>query len=250
MKLVWKGMILLVFALFGLPLLAIFAASWSHLRDFHALKDHGVEVTGQVERLYSTSRRHGGSDGHVVYRYSRSTKSGVGSSTTSVDGFASPAIYRSLSEGQPAPVRYDPRNPDRVMLSAELYSQSVEENPFRTQPALLLLVIIPAGIIAVTYGLYLKEKRLLSRGISAAAQIIGEHETQKRGVRYSTVRYSFADAKGGTVQGSGGSVPTEDDSRPRFNSYRDSLLKNPTVLYDPNDSSKNMLYPGAFARLV
>jgi hypothetical protein len=90
---------------------------------------------------------------------------------------------------------------------------------------------------------YRREKHVLQWGKAAPAKIIGEDEIETRSGRVAKVRYSFEDDNGVTRENTR-SLPVSDDPRPGFTEERARYLNNPTAVFDPRNSKRNVLYPG------
>jgi len=58
------------------------------------------------------------------------------------------------------------------------------------------------------------------------------------------IAYQFTDQAGQIVRGVRRKFPPKHDERSRSVAMRAKMLDHPTVLYDPADSRKNLLYPG------
>jgi len=95
---------------------------------------------------------------------------------------------------------------------------------------------------------YRREKHVLQWGKAAPAKITGEYEIDTRSGRVAKVSYSFEDDNGVTRENTK-SLPVSDDPRPGFNDERARYLANPTAVFDPSNSKRNVLYPGTLAQL-
>jgi hypothetical protein len=89
---------------------------------------------------------------------------------------------------------------------------------------------------------------VLQWGKAAPAKIIGEHEIDTRSGRVAKVRYSFEDENGITRENTR-SLPVSDDPRPGFKEERERYLNNPTAVFDPRNSKRNVLFPGTQLQL-
>ena len=91
---------------------------------------------------------------------------------------------------------------------------------------------------------YRRQKRLLEWGEVAAATIVSDSEYNAgRAGRKSAVTYTFADDTGRVVQGKRMGLPVKNSRR---GAMYVEMFGDPTVIYDPDDSAKNMLYPFAW----
>ena len=76
-----------------------------------------------------------------------------------------------------------------------------------------------------------------------------EEEYRLKGARLAKVTYQFVDNAGTLVQGVQKNLPVKDDPRSNFVEHRMRVLGNRTVLFDPRNSKKSILYPTATAEL-
>ena len=83
-------------------------------------------------------------------------------------------------------------------------------------------------------------------GRIADAKIIEERDYVVRHGRRLAVTYEFADSQGNIVRGSQKSLPTRDDTRESWRDLVRKVMLYPAVLFDPNDSARNLLYIGNF----
>lgn len=101
------------------------------------------------------------------------------------------------------------------------------------------MTIIPTCIVVAMFlRIYYREKHLIRWGSVAAATILDETNGPRSSLR---IHYCFNDANDRTVKG-----VRKTDNRPQFQRSRARLLDNPTVLYDPQNTTRNMLYPAGF----
>jgi hypothetical protein len=91
-------------------------------------------------------------------------------------------------------------------------------------------------LLIIWMSILYKQKNLIKWGRTAEAMIIDIKErVAPKGGKYTMVTYRFTDADGKIVQGEGGPL------RPNLNLIK--FTNNPTVVYDPHNSAKNLLYP-------
>jgi hypothetical protein len=97
---------------------------------------------------------------------------------------------------------------------------------------------------------YTRERYLLRWGGVAPARMKAENQTQRRGMsstKYLAVAYSFTDKDGNIIETQ---TSIRADNRPASIEVRNRILDKPTVLYDPKDSSRNILYPPSTVELA
>lgn len=207
----------------------------------HVLKERGVTAAGTVTNLYTTNRK-GGVDYNVTYAYPIVPKPAY-TATDQLDV----QDFNQLHVGDAVPVAYDPLDPPRSLLnfnnSAFARDKSSE---LRIASIVLAVSLLCTSFVQWTFIRdYRKQKRFLQWGKAAAATITSETEYNAgRAGRRVAVAYTFIDESGRVVQGERKGLPVK--KQRKGNTY-DKMLANPTVLYDPEDSAKNMLYPFAFA---
>ncbi len=101
------------------------------------------------------------------------------------------------------------------------------------------------------FSTYYKEKKLLKFGYATAANIISEIEyddiNSRKFMQATSIAYSFADIEGNLIAGKRDRLPRRRTTNEESLNLLAKITNNPTVLYDPKDSSKNMLYPGYYA---
>ena len=114
----------------------------------------------------------------------------------------------------------------------------------------MLFPLLSFSFIYIFYRKYKYEKYILQYGEIAFASIAREYEYDSRTGMLSEVTYSFMDRSGNVVAGSRKGVPAPYSQRDELNEIRAQILSNPTALYDPKDSSKNILYPPRFVSLA
>lgn len=238
---------LTVFAIVLVPLLLSAAKSSNDVRD---LKAHGVETKAKIDGLYTREPR-SGTTYYAVYHFPDPARPNDAKSYISGEDRIERSLYESLKPNDSIEILYDTRDPEHSAVEGELERKTTFD--FSLQDIAIRLGIPAAVFLGVgAFGLmkFFREKRLLQMGTPACATIVKEVEVQGRNGRTARVTYAFKDSSGQIVQGTRTAIPTDETKREKSRAYRASLLDSPTVLYDPNDSSKNMLYPGALARLV
>lgn len=114
-------------------------------------------------------------------------------------------------------------------------------------PILLIPVLIPlilaGGIIARDWKKYSEEKKLAEYGSVVAATIIQEDEYKVGSTTFVKVTYEFTDNNGKKIQGVRKSIPAESEQNEKFKELRTKVYEMLAVLYNPHNSSENMLYP-------
>jgi len=233
-----RGRLLMLFGLItallpGIAVLLIVSILYGD-REMMIMKERGIATEGTVINLNSPGPGHGH---HIEYRFmgshanndgSRMSREAIYQRRDGVDWHH----YMHLTVGSKVPVIYDPSNPNTSALNFE---DSVRtSDPFENMKFLYVLMLCVFGIpytVIMTVCLIpiCKQIRLIKWGRAAEATIIEKKEVQGR-ARTITVTYRFRDADGKIVQGVRKLLPTDAD------------LNNATVVYDPRNSAKNMLY--------
>jgi hypothetical protein len=226
--------------LFGIFLLiALFTLVTSaelYFKD-EALKERGVVTDGTVTKLYVTTHK-GGTRDHVVYSYETSPKT-----TFSAEDLASYRIFNELHVGDTVPIVYDRDYPPRSALN---FNNIVLTRNNASVFFIGLAIVIPISMILLVMPLlllrqYRLEMHLLKWGQVTAATILSDTEYDAgRAGRASAVTYRFTDESGHTVRGKRAGLPVRGS---RKGAMYVEMFGDPTVIYDPVDSSKNQLYP-------
>jgi len=237
------------FVIAGVTVLPALLNAERETNDAKDLREHGVEAKATIDGLY-THRQRSRISYHAVYHFADPAHPGDAKYYISGDDRIEQSLYDTLKANSSVGILYDSRDPEHSAIEAELDRQpalefQVNDIAFR----LGLPALIFVGLAVYGFMKFLAEKRLLQRGQPVSATIIGETEVQGRNGRTARVAYSFKDAGGQTIQGKRGGIPTSDAKSEKSIAARACLLDNPTVLYDPGNSAKNMLYPGVFATL-
>jgi hypothetical protein len=105
---------------------------------------------------------------------------------------------------------------------------------------------------SLAYWVYRKanrEKCILESGKAAPAVLIKMKKYSFRDIRLVWLTYHFVDETGVSVHGSYGPYGADRKIHPTAASAWESKLSNLTVVYDPKDSRKNILYPAHYAEL-
>ncbi len=244
----WKGFLLVPIIFFvPLAMILIFFAAGS--RSTTELRKNGSEISAIITKLY-VGHHSGRTSFNVYYTYQPKELSRQPDSTASGQNAISELEYKPLKPGDLIAVIYDPKNPYRSSLRSELYadhSVSILSMPIF---ALSLLVIIPAVSWILLATTYKREKHLLAFGQPVEAQIVDDTEYTVRNRRYSKLTYSFTDSDGNVIFGKRKGVPTEDDEADKIVGRRARLVANPTAIFDPQKSDRNLLYPPSAAKLL
>ncbi|MFY7958778.1 MAG: hypothetical protein ACOVVK_01770, partial [Elsteraceae bacterium] len=99
------------------------------------------------------------------------------------------------------------------------------------------------------YGRAYREKRILRVGRAAPATLVEMKHSSLRGLPLVRLTFCFVDDAGVSVQGSYGPYVTGRSGDPTAASAWERTLSSLTVVYDPKDSRKNLLYPAHYAEL-
>jgi hypothetical protein len=213
------------------------------------LLQRGINIDAELAGHYVTQGTHGRNVYHVDFKFTPNENYRFGFVNSS--SILPEEIYNFIIRYPKIPIVYDPERPERIEtnINGSFYHDHTVE--IVVVGALLELFFIAVVFIPAMWVRYKchSEKELLSNGETAPATIVGERESHWTRRPSSNVMYQFVDAKGVRVTGTRKYVPTASDSRPGFPERRAQFLNNPTVLFDPNDSRKNMLFPLDMAEL-
>ncbi len=210
------------------------------------LKDRGIVKTGTVTDKYGKRGRGAGYYFNYSFEISPDRAANsvkyYGSNRVGVDEFA------TFSVGSPVPVIYDPR--DAWNSALNLNDQVHQRDPY----SLANLVVAVSGLASVfilaagtAYPLYRygRDRRLLRYGTATAATITGKRTIWTGQRETTTLAYEFTGATGERGFGECKGLPTQ--SWPGTTHYLSSATLNPTVVYDPRDPRRNLLYPSQWA---
>jgi hypothetical protein len=212
------------------------------------LKQRGVEIMGSVVSERAVEQKNNNYSYFIDYRFEPPELSHQAVVFEGDEVQVRASLYYAAGIGDPVAVIYDPERPDRSMLLASFNLAKTHS----TWPLALIasaVIGVPTLVLGGLYGFYYRrEKHVLQWGKAAPAKIIGEHEIETRSGRIAKVRYSFRDEKGITRENTR-SLPVGDDPRPGCKEARSRYLNNPTAVFDPSNSKRNVLFPGALLRL-
>lgn len=241
--------ILIVVALSSLLAVIFFPTEISRARKLNALKDHGIKVAAQVDREDERTSKYG-TNYIAAYHYRVERPYSIPGSTFSGEGRMSVREYVDISVGGTIPVIYDVRDPSQSTIETQLTEDGAAPYEF-FEIFLPLLVGIPIALTCFVYFTSLRERRLLRYGNVVSAKIVGEEEySAGRGVKLSRLTYEFKDSSGTLVTGMQKGVPLNGSDRPAVIELRARFCVNPTVIYDPRNSARNMLYPPSASTLI
>ena len=214
-----------------IPLVPIGWFAYPHI----VLSIRGVHGTGVITRLHVDAVKRG-SIYAVDYRFGLPTKT-IRLDSYSATGTVTAAAYGRLAVGQNVPIIYDPQKPDRSEL---VIDDPADRSSFFTASAVLLLVSVLLLIVAISASLrtFFKERWLLRWGRPAEATILCTRPyVYARGSVRTAVAYGFSDNSNQRRQ-------DECLGFPRDLKQGDfpEVFSNPTVLFDPRDSQRNVLY--------
>jgi hypothetical protein len=115
----------------------------------------------------------------------------------------------------------------------------------------LIGTIITLPYYAVIGLIYREEVELVRWGAIAPAKITDEDKISSRHGKSARLVYRFRDRDGGLGEGRRGNLPV---AGPFQSHVADPLMlsirANPLVLYDPRDSSRNLLYPPNYVAAI
>jgi len=238
LTIVWLG-------LFGFLAMSVYASA--HKAEI--LRSRGVATEAQVTSLHIEKSRNSQAF-YVDYQFSPASPTMRQDVRHAVDP-TDEADYRALRIGQSVPILYDPTN---LGLSDLNFRDRIHrEDPFRTFYGLTAAFGVFMGVsYAICFLVFLKfyssERRLLRYGRAAAATIVTQRQSGIGRRPATVVTYQFTDADGKVIEDTRKNLPgTAQLKQPGFKQYLAGILDNPTVLYDPDHSEKNMLYPPVWA---
>ena len=121
-----------------------------------------------------------------------------------------------------------------------------------SSPSYLIVMTVYFWMAVSRYwSTYYKEKKLIQFGYATAANIISEIEhadiNSRKFLQATSIAYSFADIEGNLIVGKRDRLPRRSTTNEESLNLLAKITNNPTVLYDPKGSSKNILYPGQYA---
>jgi hypothetical protein len=242
------AVLLLIFPGAGLLMLAVIYGAF---HEKAMLKANGVPITAQITDLHIES---GASKYYFArYRFQALAMPDGQPHIQSGEGQVSESQYHSLQVGQAVPVLYDPAHPANSGINID--DSLHKSDPYATMPLLMTTVVgLFGGVFALLMAgllfLYFREKKFVQWGRFAPAILLKEEEIGGLHPRM-TATYQFTDAQGRTlvcVQKNLPSVKKLD--WPGFREFRRNVTENPIVLYDPQNSEKNMLYRAGFLTAV
>jgi hypothetical protein len=215
------------------------------------LQNHGISTVGTVSAVHVTlNPKTKGPAWSIEFTFGAEQADGSDHMTV-VHESDCPQEFGSLVVGQPIPVIYDPGTPENAEINIG--------DRVHKEKGWLLLVIMPLPFIltfiiifSVIGPGYFKQKELLKNGQAVEAVILDEEEVSSGRSRCTVVTFQFTDEQGKRVEGRQKGLPTraERDAREGFRKYYERIMTNPTVVFDPKDSSRNMLYLTGLCVLV
>ena len=241
-----------IVGVFGLLFIALIGISISGEFELRGLEKRGVEVSGTVVGLAPAVTGQGRNDhGPLLdYTYEPPEYALKPDRVIHAEKQVSQALFQTLTAGARIPLVYDPLHPEHSQMESFIAAHRLGQTPPTLSPSLLLITLIPIGLLFTALQGHFREKRLLRWGKAAKATIIGEFEYTVKRRPMAKVIYSFEDERGVVRQGEMGGLPARDDPSEPFFHERQRFLANPIVVYDPRDSRRHMLYPGAGAKLA
>jgi len=234
--------IIVTFVGLGLYMLGI---AYKISNDDAILKETGVAVEAQVTDLRTEYGKPPRVYYKVTYKFLPAPSSGNQSITQTSTKMTPKSNFDLLRVGQSVPILYDPINPNRSNLNFNDVLHT--SNPYGLMPMMLWMVGLMVGaplacIISLMLNSYYREKKLIQFGYAAPASILKTENVVGRSPSVS-VTYQFIDTCGNTVQGVQKNLPTEKQRETeRFRKSWEDIMTAPVVLYDPQNSSKSMLY--------
>jgi hypothetical protein len=243
------GGLFILFAMMAgmiVSLIWIIAAASAH--DISVLAKRGTTITGNVLSHRAEKGKNNSFSYFIDYRFQPPELSGQSVIFEGDEVQVSAPQYYAAGDGGPITVIYDPERPSRSMLLASFNARQ-KQSAWALAWIGSAVIGGPTIVIGALYGFYYRrEKRVLQWGKAAPAKIIGEHEVATRSGRVAKVSYSFEDDHGVTRRNTR-SLPVSGDPRPGFVEERERYLINPTAVFDPRNSKRNVLFPGTLLQL-
>jgi hypothetical protein len=230
------------------PPLLICRAVQSSIEVKH-LEQYGTRYLGHVTKKY-TEQKPKYSLYYVDYRFSP-TPGNIFSFERSVPK----SVYDALALDEPVTVVYDPRS---HISALDLVLRTTWSDPEGGARKMIEIVVVMFGgistlIFSFFAPLVVREWHLIRWGQVAQATILSQRRHAVGGATFKlTATYQFLDSQGHNVRGDRKDLPTDDDIKisKRDKDFRELVMSNPTVLYDPNKPWRSMLYPPVFTECV
>ena len=227
------------------------------LPEYHrtlAFEQRGVSTIGEVTGRYITTLhernvREPVSIFHLKYAFRPKELSTYNPSISS-EQIVSSATYSRFSIGAKVPVIYDPLRPDRCILNFDDPVGRMDPDGVLRGYAIAVMVILSffAFLVLLVVVSYFRQKHRARWWSAAEATIIGERERMTKAGRVVTLSYQFRDMAGNFVQGVKKNVPANYPDMPDLQERRARFVDSPLVLFDPDKSVRNVLYPLALVR--
>ena len=215
----------------------------------YSIRQRGVHSSGVARKLYTkvSHGRHGDTTTYYMdYSYTpvsylRADQGAVYLRTAEIPS----ADYSQIRVGDSLDVAYDQGHPDKAVAQHEIVLNEA------------LVYILLATAFFGTVWLrrirnHYQEKRLMRWGKVVHAKITNTQFIQGRYGTYATVKYEFTDGDGKIVEGKRTGIPSigasqwlGDQKESSLKEKFAAIIDNPTVIYDPQDSSRNIIYPAA-----
>ena len=219
--------------------------SFRQYRTDSALSARGAAAVASFEAL-ALPFRAGQPLAKIRYTFRSDDESGG----TSLEGSAwvTAAFYATLSSQPKFAVRYDTANPE---VSTPVYDGMEQARPPDLETMSVWSAVTDLGLAALFFGLPLRvarrDLRLLRWGIAARAKITSVATETGRAGDHLLLDYEFVDRAGHTIVGQRVLwAALNDEGRPADPRIR-AAMRDPVVLYDPDDSRRHLLYPSGVA---
>lgn len=183
------------------------------------LRSESVPAVGTITRMWTTKDK-SSTTYHAVYAYDVLHKHYQAEAQVTKRAYSFLGVEHSVS------LRYAASRPDLSLIEGEIV----------TPAWLVLLVFVPLiGVGIAMTTVVLRQKKLLETG-QAAGAIVTRSSPTKGGRQ---VTYQFLDSDGNAVSGS---VTVKSSAAP-------DVGKAVTILYDPSNSKRSLLYPSQYVRI-
>jgi hypothetical protein len=210
-----------------------------------ALAARGLTTAGSFDAFLQTrATKNGQRFDKIRYNFS----AGSDGSPVVGEAWVTDAFYATLRSQPQIDVVYDSAHPE---VSRPVYAGMELTRVMELKTMVLWSVAADAAalifIVALPIRRALRDLWLLRWGLAAPARIASKSVGTGRSGNYLALNYEFVDESGQKILGRrviwGNITANGRTNDPRIR----AALENPTVLYDRNDSRRNLLYPSTVA---
>ncbi len=249
-----RVMLIVGLSTFWLVVTLFLFVSFVQCHGMARLKATGVDTVGVIKTAETIMASRGGERRYdVEYVFVPQTQTSRLRSYTG-KAFPSAAAFSDMAVGNTVVVTYDPHSPSASQLRSELdttwaepYAKFLELAEF----LMPLISIVSALAIGHARWSFLREEHLVRWGNVAPAVIVGERQVYMSKQHRTRLTYQFQDDDGRIVTGKRSDLTSRKALNVGYGAAaRPTVADNPVVLYDPANSSRNLLFPPVMMRLV